>query len=163
VTAVIEVPTVGHVQGVSHISIQVRDIDTSLRFYRDMLGLEVSVDLQHETERDIDGVRTKVTRRVAFLRWQHYGGAPYLVLGQIIDRGPIGAAAQLGQLGIDHIAFRVDDADVVLAKAIEMGYEIVKPIADQPAIQYGHRGDGTARVVMLRDPDGTLVQVDHWR
>jgi catechol 2,3-dioxygenase-like lactoylglutathione lyase family enzyme len=150
------------ITGLSHISIQVRDTGRALGFYRDFLGLHVTVDLEVETQRTIGGQPTQVTRRVTFLRWEDYAGAPYIVLGQLVSHAPISRALDLGEVGVDHFALRVDQLDPFLARARETGVEIVKDVAVHPAQSYGHVGAGQARVAMFRDPDGTLVQLDEW-
>ena len=95
--------------GVSHIAVCVRDLDESLKFYRDILGMTVTVDRVQDTS--TGGLphvyaHNRNTRRQAVLS---YGDAavPTLVMtshpGDDADGGPI----KLDQVGISHISFTV--------------------------------------------------------
>ena len=67
-------------RGISHIAIGVRDMDKSLPFYRDVVGLRVVAD---EVER-LGGMRgvTDHQRRAARLVWDDGSWAIYVVLSQ---------------------------------------------------------------------------------
>ena len=76
--------------GVSHVAIGVRDMDKSLKFYRDLLGLEVRFD----ATQPIGGMPQlyaspeKGTRRAVHL---HYGNGPssgFLVLSEMPGGSP---------------------------------------------------------------------------
>ena len=150
------------VEGVSHISIQVRDIERSLPFYRDVLGMAVSSDREIDLHGVRNGEQIHVRRRIVFLRWEDRPGATFVLLSQDIDREPVGRPTQLGELGIDHVALIVDDVEAVVARAKAFGEQIVMEPHHASGEDYGHLGGGDILSAMLRDPDGTLVQVDRW-
>ena len=72
------------VHSVSHVAVGVRDMDRSLTFYRDLIGLDVRFD-------DIEEFRgaeaPRVRRRGVYLRWSDDPHAPFIVLDQQLTRG----------------------------------------------------------------------------
>lgn len=115
--------------GLRHVALNVRDVQRSVRFYRDVL------DMQVEWEPDPDNV--------------------YLTSGSdnlAIHRLPNGAEPSPVQQ-VHHIGFivaRLEDVDAVAARVLSHGIELAHPLKT-------HR-DG-ARSFYFRDPDGVLIQV----
>ena len=95
---------------VSHIAICVRDVDRSLGFYRDILGMTVDFDqVQDTTTGGLPSIyaHSRKTRRTTHVRYGPGKTAPSLVLtchpGEDSDGEPI----KLDQVGISHISFTV--------------------------------------------------------
>jgi lactoylglutathione lyase len=143
-------------KAISHIAVCVRDLDRSLAFYRDILGMTVTLDAVQDTR---GGSRTQTykhqreTRRVAHLRWDD-SQEPYLVMtchpGGQTDGNPI----KLDQVGVSHFSFTVDDlpglAEELLAKGVDIpgGIDTFK------------NAQGALSSFYVLDPDGILVQFD---
>jgi catechol 2,3-dioxygenase-like lactoylglutathione lyase family enzyme len=147
------------VTGLSHIPIQVRDVEQSLRFYRDFLGMDVSLDLEEIHERH------DIHRRGVYLRWESDPRGPFVVLGQALGAPAPGSPATLGHAGVDHIAFEVDDVQAFIDKAEAMGVRRLGrpgPPGLQAPEAYGATGPGHVQSVMFCDPDGVVVQLDAW-
>jgi catechol 2,3-dioxygenase-like lactoylglutathione lyase family enzyme len=147
------------VAGVSHIPIQVRDIERSLRFYRDFLGLAVVSDVEEIHERH------HLHRRGVYLRWLDQPRAPFVVLGQPVDREPTGEPTRLHEVGIDHVGFFVDDVDGFIERARAQGIARLGPdgpAGKQAAAGYGDDGGGHVKTAMFVDPDDIIVQLDQW-
>jgi catechol 2,3-dioxygenase-like lactoylglutathione lyase family enzyme len=158
-----ETDTGYQLQGVSHVSIQVRDLERSLAFYRDFLGFKVWLEFDEDFKWTRDGQEFVGRRQTRFLRLADLRRAPFLVLGAYASGGePPGEPAQIGDLGIDHIGLEIDHVDALQARARELGVDIVKEVVVQDAAQFGHPEQGVVRTIMLRDPDGTYVQIDEW-
>jgi catechol 2,3-dioxygenase-like lactoylglutathione lyase family enzyme len=150
-------------QGVSHVSIQVRDLDRALRFYSDFLGLHVWLRFEEQYTWKKDGEDHVGTRRTVFLRLEPGLRAPFFVLGEYGEDGPPpGSNSELGDLGIDHFAFAVDDVTSLQERAREAGVDIVKPVVIQDAAQFGFPQQGAVKTIMLRDPEGNYIQVDEY-
>ncbi len=140
--------------GISHFAACVRDMDKSLAFYRDILGMKITKD---EIEDTSTGGLTHTykhhrnTRRTVHLAW---GKAPFLVLtthpGDQSDGEPI----KLDQVGVSHVSYSVNDvralADDLVAKGVEIAGGI-EAFAD---------AQGNVRTFFAFDPDGILVQFD---
>ena len=143
-------------KAISHIAVCVRDLDKSLAFYRDILGMTVTFDAIQDTR---GGSRTQTykhqreTRRVAHLKWDE-SQEPYLVMtchpGGQTDGNPI----KLDQVGVSHFSFTVDDlpglAEELLAKGVNIpgGIDTFK------------NAQGNLSSFYVLDPDGILVQFD---
>jgi glyoxalase/bleomycin resistance protein/dioxygenase superfamily protein len=93
-------------KAVSHIAVGVRDMDRSLHFYRDLLGLKVCLD----TMENIGGFKTlfanpvKGNRRAVYLRFEDGPHASFIVLSQNPVEVP-GDAIKLDQVGVHHSPF----------------------------------------------------------
>ena len=122
------------ITALDHIALPVRDLEASLRFYRDALGLEV-VNLE------------------AFQR----GQAPYpsLRLGPevFLDLVP-GRAAN----GLDHLALVVEPTELtaVARRLREQGYTVESDLRRR----YGARGSAVS--IVAHDPDGHRVELRYY-
>ena len=120
------------VTGLDHVVIDCEDVERSLRFYADELGLEpLRVD-----------------------EWRA-GDAPFPSLrvdeGTIID---LFAAARSGE-NMNHLCLVVDPTDLEAVKASGR-FTVVAG----PARRWGARGEGTSLYVL--DPDGNTVELRHY-
>ncbi len=95
------------VKNISHIAIGVRDMDTSLPFWTDVVGLHVSLDATEEFT--MDGKTTR--RRGVYLREQEGADEPFIVLDQGLTTPYGGEPTPLFQIGVHHFGFWVDDLD----------------------------------------------------
>ena len=147
--------------GVSHIAVCVADLDRSLHFYRDLLGLTVRMHTTQQMARRPGAEsaemyqRPRVSRTVANVYFDDPETAqPFLVLtshpGDAVDGDPI----KLDQIGISHISFGVEDvrayADELMAKGVALAGTVADFTNDQ----------GVMRTFFVYDPDGILVQFD---
>ncbi len=125
---------------VDHIGIAVASLDESLKFYTDMLGMQL-----HGTETvEEQKVRT------AFLP---LGSTEIELLESTAPDGPIAKFIENKGQGIQHIAFRVDDIDAALAELKEKG---VRLIDEKPRY-----GAGGARIAFLhpKATNGVLIEL----
>jgi len=144
--------------GISHIAIGVTDMETSLRFYRDTLGMTLTID----REENRDGERPK-HRRACYLRWENRPGATYVVLDQQIEPQPHGEAAELFSVGVHHLSFRTTDVDAMAKKCADAGFDVwfSGSVHDGPANAEPSDGHKVA-TAMVFDPDRNIIQFDQW-
>ena len=141
------------IQGIHHTCITVSDLEQSIAFYRDLLGLELV--MTEESERSGDdrskalGV-PKATVKLAILRTGdaqveliEYVTAP----GRPYDRNNNDAGAM-------HIAFRVEDIDAVYQRLLDHGVRFTAPPATIPA---GPMAGW--RWTYFLDPDGVPLEI----
>ena len=140
--------------GVTHIGICVRDMDRSLVFYRDILGMTVLGDRDtdpSESGRMNNYKRPRKTRRWVSLSYGE-GASPTLTLTSHPGEAPDGEAILLDQVGIHHISFGVKDVKALAEELISKGVELGGTLEDFTD------ADGNVHSVYVRDPDGILVQ-----
>jgi catechol 2,3-dioxygenase-like lactoylglutathione lyase family enzyme len=125
----------GRVTGIACLWIPVQDVETSTRWYTQVLGLE----LLREPRRSEDGNANALCRLAP--------DGPGLFLTQVDTAAP---------MHFDHrghrtamIEFRVDDIEALYAHLVKEGVEVFDRRDDPPCGRYLH----------LLDPDGNKVQV----
>ena len=97
---------------ISHIAICVADLDKSLEFYRDNLGMEVLADrIQDTTTGGLPHVykHQRNTRRQVNLAYGKGNVKPTLTMTSHPGDNPDGNPIKLDQIGISHISFTVPD------------------------------------------------------
>jgi catechol 2,3-dioxygenase-like lactoylglutathione lyase family enzyme len=60
--------------------------------------------------------------------------------------------------GYGHIAFEVDDVELILKKILEHGGSQVGPVVEAAIAQAGR-----IRFVYARDIDGNIIEIQHWK
>ena len=125
---------------IDHIGIVVKDAESRLKLYRDLLGLEVD----HVEELPERGIR------VYFIK---IGESRFELLEEIDEKSEIHSFLEKRGEGIHHIALRVDGIEEYIRKAKEVG---VKPLSDEP-----QRGAHGTRVVFLhpKTTGGILIEL----
>ena len=143
-------------KAISHIAVCVRDLDRSLVFYRDILGMTVSLDAIQDTStgsRAYTYKHHRDTRRVVHLGWGN-GAEPYLVMTCHPGGQPDGEPIKLDQIGVSHFSFTVDDAAGLANELVAKGVEI------PGGIEAFKNKEGKLSAFYVADPDGILVQFD---
>ena len=150
-------PESAQISAISHIALCVRNLDRSLAFYRDVVGLQVTKDEVQDTStgglphvyRD-----RHAQRRVVHLRFGSGSAVPFLVLTEHPGDAVSGEPIMLDQVGISHFSFTVPDVDELTRRLLAQGAETCGPPDSFKS------ADGRVRTVFFRDPDGILVQFD---
>ena len=148
-------------RGVSHIAVCVADLDRSLHFYRDLLGLTVRLHTTQEMARRPGAESAEMYHRPREFRtvanvWfdDPETTEPFLVLtshpGSQVDGVPI----KLDQIGISHISFGVEDVRAYAEELMAKGVSLAGTLDDFTD------GQGAMRTFFVYDPDGILVQFD---
>lgn len=129
--------------GIDHIVLTVADVDRSLRFYVDELGLRPErVDEWRRREVFFPSVRIDDTTIIDLF-------ATPPTEPDVENRPePVGA-------NLDHFCVVVEPTDLD-AVARSGRFEVV----DGPARRWGARGDGTS--LYVRDPDGNVVELRYY-
>jgi catechol 2,3-dioxygenase-like lactoylglutathione lyase family enzyme len=118
--------------GLDHVVLNVADVDRSLAWYCDELGLE--------------GVRVDEWRR---------GEVPFASVR--VDDHTIIDLLQTDRTGqnVDHVCLVVEPTDLEAVKASGR-FDVLSG----PARRFGAQGDGTS--LYVRDPDGNVVELRHY-
>jgi len=117
------------VKGFNHVTIRVSDLEKSLGFYRDLLGMK----LVHRGKTD------------AYLEW----GTAWVAL--VEKKAQAGDQGGDSGFGVDHVAFSIDeeDFDEAARRLEESGVPIVR----------GPVRRGVGRSINFLDPDGTQLEL----
>jgi len=148
-------------QGVSHVAIGVSDMNKSLPFYRDLLGLRVTLD----TIENVGGLPSlfhdpqKGKRRAVYMRWEDGPEASFIVLSAPVGP-PSGQPIKLDQVGIHHFAFWVKDLRAKAEKLKAAGVPILVPPLVSDTIAYSEEPGGKVLTCLFEDPDGIILQFD---
>ena len=143
--------------GVSHIAMCVQDVEKSLAFYRDSLGLRVTLDqVQDTTAGGLPHVyhHARKTRRTVHLRYGEGSTIPSLVVTSHPNEDSDGHPIKLDQVGISHLSFTVRDVKTLAAELIAQGVQLAAPLEAFTNAQ------GEVGSIFVYDPDGILVQFD---
>ena len=146
---------------VTHVGVCVRDMEKSLAFYRDALGMKVLGEKTTDpSEGGQQGGRIQnYKRRRQVRRWVSlaYGEAatPTLTLTSHPGEEPDGEAIQLDQVGISHISFGVHNVKALADELMAKGYELAGPA------ESFLNAAGEMRSIYVFDPDGILVQFNN--
>jgi catechol 2,3-dioxygenase-like lactoylglutathione lyase family enzyme len=149
--------------GISHVAIGVRDMDRSLTFYRDILGLRQRyAAVEHLTS--LNEVEA-VSRTAVFLEYtdpQAHPASSFLVLDERPKHEQFGQPAEMFQLGIHHFSFWVDDIDAIVARGTAAGMPPFHGPKVGHAIGMGEQTgrQNTHASCLFKDPDGNVVQCD---
>jgi glyoxylase I family protein len=148
-------------RGVSHIAVCVADLEKSLEFYRDKLGLVVKMHTTQEmarrpgAESDEMYERPRKARTVANIYFDDPESTqPFLVLTSHPDEQVGGEPIKLDQKGISHISFGVEDVRAYAEELVAKGVPLAGTMEDFTD------SSGVMRTFFVYDPDGILVQFD---
>ena len=129
--------------GFSHVCIGVSDMDRSLDFYRDVLGMDVVFDVE------LEGPSMESVTGRSGARGRMVGG---LIGGAVIELLALGdePTGRPGpRIGYTNISFRCDDLDATYDQALELDQ---RPQQEPVEI-------GGVRMFFLTDPDGTPIEL----
>ncbi len=124
---------------IDHIGIAVKNLEESLVFYRDVLGL------------DVEGVEEVADQKVkvAFLP---IGDTEVELLESTSEDGPIAKFIEKNGEGVQHIAFRVDNIEEAIAYMKEKG---LRMIDESPRY-----GAGGAKIAFVHPKSSNRVLVE---
>lgn len=123
------------VRSLDHVTIVVRDLERSRKFYVEGLGMQ----MVPRPGFSFDG------------RWFQAGATQIHLILEHEQSGPAGLPREMGRTSrAHHFAFLVEDAHAAEARLEELGYEFISRTKARP--------DGAAQV-FVSDPDGHIVEL----
>lgn len=142
--------------GIDHTAIVVRDTERSLAFYRDLLGLRVAGEsrnqgVEQEHLNNVEGARLRITG----LRSPSGPGVELLEYLTPTDGRPIPDDQRPNDLAHWQTEVQVRSLAELGARLDSAGV----PRVSRQAVTPGSRNPGEARGVLVKDPDGHVVQL----
>jgi catechol 2,3-dioxygenase-like lactoylglutathione lyase family enzyme len=137
-----------------HHGFTVSDLETSLRFYRDALGLELLRVNERSNLPSYDRILgfPDVKLKVALLR--HPANEFLLELFQYVNPPAMKRPTENYYVGASHVAFEVDDVDAAYSALRNAGHGAISPPTDVV-----RDGRTVARALYALDPDGISVEL----
>jgi lactoylglutathione lyase len=142
-----------HITGFFHGGITVKDMEASLKFYRDGLQLEIEFDVINSA----DYLRTVVALafteiRIVYLRIPNSGFVELLEYRGLERHS---ASSRPCDFGGGHLCLYVDDVDAIVKRMHGLGYES----RSASAVDIVAGPNIGAKVVYMIDPDGYFVEL----
>ena len=145
------------VERIYHVGLTVSDLDRSIAFYRDILGLEVQGEIFMAGEETDRLFRMKDTKaRVAYLNGSKAMEAPPIELIQFVDNKVKKVKGNLFTTSISEVCFYTDDIDSVYNILIENHVEC---LSEPQYFDFRANGFGESRAFYFRDPDGIILEM----
>jgi len=136
-----------------HIGITVRDMDRSLYFYKDLLGLVVAKDA-HEFGEHIDNFSNLENVNVRTVKLQDVNG---MMIELLEYCSPVDNTIDdnfdkpINRVGISHFALTVDDVDGVCKRLTSSGVSFNYAVQNSP--------DDYAKLTFCSDFEGNLIEL----
>ena len=143
------------VEWLHHTGFNVSNMDQSLEFYRDWLGLEVTRDFVFEGEMldKLDGIPGSKAHLV-FLG--NGDGRHFLELVEWLS--PAGTppdSTPINDVGVSHLGLRIDDADRFYEELSSKGIRFTSP----PVVRENATYPDVQKICFLQDPDGNRLEL----
>jgi glyoxylase I family protein len=144
------------IEAISHVAIAVTDLQRSLSFYRDVLGLE-----QDGSEFAVDDDTSAALYELDRDRGKHSVAAvrcgnAHIDLVRFDDVDTNQQAVPADHVGLSHVGFWVSSVDALYEKLSSQGVKfLIPPSTTPPQEMYG----GPVRITRFLDPDGTVIEV----
>lgn len=139
--------------GLDHVSVTVADLERSVAFYHDVLGIPIFGTGAEEGL----SVTSIVGAGRARFRYAdlNLGAGQILELLQYLEPRGVPHRPNVYDPGSGHLAVRVDDLDGVLQRLKDAGF----PPRSEPTVLEEPAWWAGARVVYVTDPDGVAVEL----
>ena len=140
-----------------HVGLTVSDLDRSVIFYRDILGLEFQGEILmvgEETDKMFHKKNCKA--RVAYLNGSKNMEAPPVELIQFVDNAVNNVQSDLFTTSISELCFYTDDIDSVYKNLIENNIEC---LSEPQYFDFTAQGFGKSRAFYFKDPDGIILEM----
>jgi lactoylglutathione lyase len=137
----------------SHGGITVKDLEKSLVFYCDLLGMELlsKDDYKDEFAFDMVGVHDANLIKVAFLK--ALNGEAFIELLEYVGGERHPGSSRPSDYGTGHVCFYVNDLTGLYDKLVSNGVSFRSEVINVPS-----GINKNAKVVYCSDPDGYLVE-----
>lgn len=140
-----------------HVGLTVSDLDRSIAFYRDVLGLTYQGEMvMTGPATDALFQRKDCKVRVAYLNGSEHVEAPPVELIQFVGDAAEKVAPGLFAPSISELCFYTDAIDAVYERLLSKGVECLSPPV---AFDFTDQGFGKSKAFYFKDPDGIILEM----
>lgn len=140
-----------------HVGLTVTDMDRSLAFYRDVLGLAFQGELVMQgPETDLLFQRSDCRARVAYLNGSDDLHTPPVELIQFLDTPASPVTPSLFQSSISELCFLVEDIETVYRWLLDRGVDC---LSAPQMFDFTAQGFGKSKALYFKDPDGIILEL----
>lgn len=145
------------IREVMHIGITVSNMEKSIHFYKDILGLTFKGEAMMEgKETDLLFNMKGVKVKIAYLNGSDNIIAPPIELLQFINEEAKKDTPQLNKISISEICFRVENIDEMYKHLIKNNVEC---LSEPQYFNFENYGFGKSKALYFRDPDGIILEL----
>ena len=140
-----------------HVGLTVTDIDRSIAFYRDVMGLTFQGQLFMEGEgTEKLFCRPGCQAKVAYLKGNEDRMSPPVELIQFVGDKPVKRPSDLFTTSISEICFITNDIDKEYEDLKAKGVEF---LSEPQEFDFTADGFGKSKAVYFKDPDGIILEL----
>lgn len=140
-----------------HVGLTVSDLDKSIAFYRDILGLKFQGEIMmvgEETDKMFQKKNCKA--RVAYLNGSENIETPPIELIQFVEEDVNKVKSDLFTTSISEVCFYTDDIEVVYNGLIENHVEC---LSEPQYFDFSSQGFGKSKAFYFKDTDGIILEM----
>ena len=137
------------IKDIRHTGIVVKDLKSSVHFYRDLLGLKI-IKKMEESGEYIDNLLFLKQVRVITVKMSSRSGQ-MVELIEYLSHSAEQETRGISEIGISHIAFTVNNLDVEYERLKNKGVKFNSHPQLSP--------DGYAKVLFCKAPEGTFIEL----
>jgi len=139
------------IKNVRHFGVVVTNMQQSLKFYRDLLGLDIQREL-HESGEFLDNMLNMKNVNVHTIKMSVSDGITLVELLEFESHPKsLQNNIKISNIGASHLAFTVYNLQETYTKLKNAGVQFNAPPQNSP--------DGYAKVTFCHDPDGTPIEL----
>jgi catechol 2,3-dioxygenase-like lactoylglutathione lyase family enzyme len=133
-----------------HVAITVTDLDRSIQFYSDLMGMNLEWRMDHRRSEALEKVVGLKDVDVSYAMLSGWGGRIELFQYHSPPGHPFSVDKPVCDKGITHVAFQVDAIDSIYEKLLSQSVRFNSP---PQTIRPG------VRVAYFHDPDGIVLEL----
>jgi catechol 2,3-dioxygenase-like lactoylglutathione lyase family enzyme len=148
---------------IDHVNLVVEDLEKMIAFYRDALGLSLTkrVTISGQWIGAVVGLGD-VNAEVVYLDFPQGPRIELIRYNAPITGRPAGVDKPNAP-GLRHMAFKVDDINILVARLQQAGVRFFSDVQSVPQSQVTYAGGVRKRLVYFQDPEGNLLELCEYK